>query len=145
MNDLIRREDALDLLNEQINHCDKALSYLKVVPSKMDEYAFKIERASLIAYKEQLESIPSVQLEQQWTPCNVDEQPPEEGRDVLITKKAFKIKGYEQEVIKAKRSADPRSGKIEWRSEFGALTDKEVLAWMPLPKAYKEQGRVQNE
>ena len=74
---------------------------------------------------------------QQWTPCNVDEQPPEEGRDVLITKKAFKIKGYEQEVIKAKRSADPRSGKIEWWSEFGALTDKEVLAWMPTPKPYQ--------
>lgn len=73
---------------------------------------------------------------QQWTP--VSERPPEEGHDVLITKESFKIKGYEQKVIKAKRSADPRSGKIEWWSpEFGTLTNKSVLAWMPLPKPWK--------
>ena len=71
-----------------------------------------------------------------WTPCN--EQPPEEGQYVLITKEPFKIKGYGQEVIKAKRSVDPRSGKIEWWSpEFGTLTDKAVLAWMPMPEKYQ--------
>lgn len=63
MDDFIRRKDALDLLNEQINQCNKALGYLNVVPSKTDEYAVKVERASLIAYKEQLESIPSAQSE----------------------------------------------------------------------------------
>jgi hypothetical protein len=61
--DVIRRQDAIDLLNEQINQCDKALGYLNVVPSKIDKYAVKVERASLIAYKEQLESIPSAQPE----------------------------------------------------------------------------------
>lgn len=61
MDDLIRRQDALDLLNEQINQCDKALRYLSIVRSKIDEYAVKVERASLIAYKEKLESIPSAQ------------------------------------------------------------------------------------
>ena len=79
----------------------------------------------------------SAQPEQRWIP--VSERPPKEGQDVLITKEPFKIKGYEQNVIKAKRSADPRSGKIEWWSpEFGTLTNKAVLAWMPLPKPYQE-------
>lgn len=82
-----------------------------------------------------LKSLPSAQPDPQWIPCS--ERLPEEGHDVLITKKPFKIKGYEQEVIKAKRSVDPRSGKIEWWSpEFGALKDKAVLAWMPLPEPY---------
>ena len=72
-----------------------------------------------------------------WIP--VSERLPEEGHDVLITKESFKIKGYEQRVIIAKRSVDPRSGKIEWWSpEFDALKDKAVLAWMPLPEPYKE-------
>ena len=80
--------------------------------------------------------LPSAQPEQQWIPCS--EGPPEEGHDVFITKEPFKIKGYEQNVIKAKRSVDPRSGEVEWWSpEFGTLTDKTVLAWMPLPEPYK--------
>ena len=73
-----------------------------------------------------------------WIP--VSERLPEEGHDVLITKESFKIKGYEQHVIKAKRSVDPRSGKIEWWSEFGTLKDKEVLAWMPLPEPAEIEG-----
>lgn len=75
---------------------------------------------------------------QEWIPCS--ERLPEVGHDVLITKEPFKIKGYEQKVIKAKRSVDPRSGKIEWWSpEFGTLTNKAVLAWMPLPEPYKAE------
>ena len=82
-----------------------------------------------------IKDMPTIEAEPQWIPCS--ERLPEEGHDVLITKKPFKIKGYEQEVIKAKRSVDPRSGKIEWWSpEFGALKDKAVLAWMPLPEPY---------
>ena len=70
-----------------------------------------------------------------WVPCS--KKMPKVGSDVLITKEPLKIKGYEQEVIIAKRSVDPRSGKIEWWSEFGALKDKSVLAWMPLPEPWK--------
>lgn len=74
--------------------------------------------------------------EPHWIPCS--ERLPEEGNSVLITREPFKIKGYEQEVIKAKRSVDPRSGEIEWWSpEFGTLTTKAVLAWMPLPEPWR--------
>lgn len=81
-------------------------------------------------------AIEKLATEPEWIPCS--EGLPKEGHDVLITKESFKIKGYEQEVIKAKRSVDPRSGKIEWWSpEFGTLTNKAVLAWVPLPPRYK--------
>ena len=59
--DLISRQAAIDALNEQIWQCDKALSSFDI--SMKDEYAVKVERASLVAYKEQLEALPSAQPE----------------------------------------------------------------------------------
>ena len=55
MDDLISRQAAIDELNEQIECCDKALGSFDI--ALKDEYAVKVERASLIAYKEQLEAI----------------------------------------------------------------------------------------
>ena len=79
-----------------------------------------------------------------WIPCS--ERLPEEGRGVLITKEPLKIQGYKQEVIKAKRSADPRSGKVEWWSpELGTLADKEVLAWMEKPEPWKGEQHEPNK
>jgi len=81
-----------------------------------------------------------LEIPDSWIPCS--EGLPEEKHDVLITKKPFKIKGYEKEVIEAKRSIDPRSGKIEWWSpEFGSLTDESVLAWMEKPKPWKGETK----
>ena len=51
----VRKQDAIDTLAEQIALCDKALKSFEI--SMKDEYAVKVERASLIAYKEQLEAI----------------------------------------------------------------------------------------
>lgn len=59
MSDLISRQDALDILNEQIEQCNKALGSFDI--SAKDEYAIKVERASLKAYKEQLENLPIVE------------------------------------------------------------------------------------
>lgn len=56
---LIDQQDALDILNEQIEQCNKALGSFDI--SAKDEYAIKVERASLKAYKEQLENLPIVQ------------------------------------------------------------------------------------
>lgn len=60
MSDYIDRQAALDGLNEQIAYCDKALGSFEI--SMKDEYAVKVERASLIAYKGQLESIPATDV-----------------------------------------------------------------------------------
>jgi len=55
----IDRQAALDALNEQIEQCNKALGSFDI--SLKDEFAIKVERASLKAYKEQLENLPTVQ------------------------------------------------------------------------------------
>lgn len=60
--DMISRQMAIDAPDEQIEQCNKALGSFDISPK--DEYAIKVERASLEAYKEQLENMPSAQLEQ---------------------------------------------------------------------------------
>ena len=60
---------------------------------------------------------------------------------MLISKKPTKLSGSKWCVTIAIRTADPRSGKICWRDiGFGAIQDNEVLAWMPLPEPYREEG-----
>ena len=59
--DLVSRKAAIDALDEQIEQCNKALGSFDISPK--DEYAIKVERASLKAYKEQLENMPSAQPE----------------------------------------------------------------------------------
>lgn len=60
MSDYISREAAIETLDEQIALCDKALKSFEI--SLKDEYAVKVERASLVAYKEQLEALPSADV-----------------------------------------------------------------------------------
>ena len=59
--DCISRQAAIDALDEQIDLCNKALGSFDI--STKDEYAIKVERASLKVYREQLENLPSVQPE----------------------------------------------------------------------------------
>lgn len=61
MNDPIDRRAAIDALDEQIKFCDNALCDFNI--SLKDEYAVKVEKASLCAYKEILEDLPSAQAE----------------------------------------------------------------------------------
>lgn len=61
--DLIRRKAAIDVLDEQIEQCDKSLSSFDI--SMRDEFAVKVERASLVAFRERLEYLPPAQPE----PC----------------------------------------------------------------------------
>lgn len=79
MLDLINRQAAIDALNEQIEYCNKALGSFDISPK--DEYAVKVERASLEVYKEQLENLSSAQPEiirckkcEHWTRTCGDEQ-----------------------------------------------------------------------
>ena len=57
--DLVSRKAAIEALDEQIEQCNKALGSFDISPK--DEYAIKVERASLEAYKEQLENMSSAQ------------------------------------------------------------------------------------
>lgn len=62
------RQQAIDMLDEQIELCNASLH--KGVPEK-DAYAIKVERASLMAYREKLEHLPFirpdlVKMEGEW-------------------------------------------------------------------------------
>ena len=56
MDELISRKAAIDALEEQIEQCDKSLSSFDI--SIKDEFAVKVERASLVAFRETLEYLP---------------------------------------------------------------------------------------
>lgn len=59
--DCISRQAAIDALDEQIETCDKSLSSFDI--SMKDAYAVKVERASLVAFREILEYLPPAQPE----------------------------------------------------------------------------------
>ena len=76
------------------------------------------------------------QEQDRWIP--VTEKLPED-EYVLISKKPTKLSGSKWNVAIAIRTADHRSGKIQWRdSGFGIIQDDKVLAWKPLPEPYTE-------
>lgn len=56
---LISLNATIDALDAQIRQCDKALSAFDI--SMKDEYAVKVERASLVAFRETLEYMPPAQ------------------------------------------------------------------------------------
>jgi len=77
--------------------------------------------------------------EPHWIPCS--ERLPEDDVYVLISKKPSPISGKEFSVTIGMRYINRRSKKAEWRdSGFGYLSDDKVLAWMPLPSPYQEEG-----
>lgn len=57
----ISRQAAIDALDEQIALCDKALKSFGI--SMRDEYAVKVERTSLVAFREKLEYLQPAQPE----------------------------------------------------------------------------------
>ena len=57
--DTVYRQAAIDALDEQIEQCDKSLSSFDI--SMKDEFAVKVERASLVALRETLEYLPSAE------------------------------------------------------------------------------------
>lgn len=60
MSDYISRRAAIEMLDENIHACDKALRAFDI--SLKDEYAVKVERASLKAYKETLQDLPAADV-----------------------------------------------------------------------------------
>ena len=68
--ELIDRQAALDALDEQIEQCNKALGSFDI--SLKDEFAIKVERASLEAYREQLENLPIQPTQANCEYCHTD-------------------------------------------------------------------------
>jgi len=91
--DVIDRQAAIEMLDEQIALCDKALKSFGI--SMKDEYAVKVERASLVAYKEQLEFIPAADV--------VPVVRCRECKHCIASRqgKLFCIHGFEQTIISA--------------------------------------------
>ena len=86
-----------------------------------------------------IERQPTVEQQPRWIPCS--ERLPEDDVYVLISKKPSPISGNKFSVTIGMRYINRRSKKAEWRdSGFGYLSDDKVLAWMPLPSPYQEEG-----
>ena len=147
--DAISRKPAIDALDKQIKQCCKALGSLSL--SDVDKHAVEVKMASLRAYREMLENLPTVQPEPQWIP--VSERLPEDLVEVNVTWVNRNPESY-YEPIKDKlftTTAVYYKGEWYWLSatcvdylaEYGRCdwnkVDKaiEIIAWMPLPEAYK--------
>ena len=133
---LISLNAAIDALDEQIRQCDKALSAFDI--SMKDEYAVKVERASLVAFKETLEYMPSAQPG--WIPCSA--QLPKLGIRYNVTYESGEV-GY----------ADFRNkvfNGLEWVENVWIIPDYynedgEVVAWMPFPERWKGRQDEQSD
>lgn len=123
VNDLISRQDAIDALDEQITQCDKALGSFDI--SMKDEYAVKVERASLKAYRETLNVLPSAQPEPKWIPCS--ERPPEVENNVA--KRVIVTTSWNM-VCEAHYCVD------HWEMNDIDYKLSSVIAWMPLPEPF---------
>lgn len=137
MDDMISRQAAIDALDEQIRQCDKALSAFDI--SMKDEYAVKVERASLVAFRETLEYMSSAQPG--WIPCS--KKLPELNRSVLVQ--------LSDDFVDPIQIMTLNISKCEgdffyfWETQEMGINFEmgDVVAWMPLPTQW-EGGQEQN-
>ena len=163
MDDLISRQAAIDALDEQIEQCNKVLGSFDISPK--DEYAIKVERASLEAYKEQLENMPSAQPQTSMltVECKLDDE--ELAKAIEEVKKAnLELIAAEPHWIPCSEQLPPEENKTYWVCTdnghqhecrwtnanpiwthlttdwhwniFDIPQYTKVVAWMELPKPY---------
>lgn len=74
-----------------------------------------------------------------WIPCK--ERLPEEGQSVLVTVNSKKRVVHEA-VYTGQNKRNHAVWSCPFEYDFKAYWDTEVVAWMPLPKPYKEQEQM---
>lgn len=81
-------------------------------------------RDVMVAYKERIDSMPTVDVEPKWIPCS--ERLPRQGQEVICQCRASII-----EVLKLDANGD-------WYQDANhCYMSGFVIAWMPLPKPYE--------
>ena len=139
MDDLISRQAVIVALNKQIKQCCKALGSLSL--SDADKHAVEVKMASLRAHRKMLENLPTVQPEvlacgngelvaqpsPQWIPIS-DRLPRDGSWNIFTDGKNISVERYKADAI------DHFFPNGRW------FQLEDVIAWMPLPEAYKEGG-----
>jgi len=129
MDDLISRQAAIDMLK---NRWKKTRNYEGIG----DDIAEECELY--------LKQVPSAQPEQRWIPCS--ERLPEEYGEFLVTmteKAKAKDLGFDIDETYIRKMRYNSNG---WQlprhipSWINEAVKDEVLAWMPLPEPYQEEG-----
>lgn len=139
MNDLIERQAAIDALRyaqHRFTVADEAGGMGTVKWSEDVIYFAAAERV--------LSELPSAQPEQKWIPCS--ERLPEEYGEFLVTmteKAKAKDLGFDIDETYIRKMRYNSNG---WQlpryipSWINEAVKDEVLAWMPLPELYQEEG-----
>lgn len=133
MDDLISRQEVLDSINYVM------ADYIPFLYGEFDKIPLDIKRAIL--------KVPSVQPEQKWIPCN--KKLPLEYETVLITGKMKYASDKEYEYFVDCAFVGSLHGTPDnfspfdfetWNDWYEGQEEYYILAWMPFPEPYKEEG-----
>ena len=141
MDDLISRQAAIDAIANCTNCGDEKTLRAYVAKHNLDnEWSGGVLEAI-----NAVEDLPSAQPEQRWIPCS--ERLPEEYGEFLVTmteKAKAKDLGFDIDETYIRKMRYNSNG---WQlprhipSWINEAVKDEVLAWMPLPEPYQEEGK----
>ena len=100
------------------------------------------QRADLILHgvflaEKRIERLPSAQLDTQWIPCSPETMPKKTGYYLV----QYTRKYCRNEMAVAFYSVEEARCDDDYTWEIETFSDiKEVIAWMPLPEPYREEG-----
>ena len=131
MDDLISRQAAIDALDKRFDD----------IPMEQTQ--------EILLLRRDLRTLPSAQPEQRWIPCS--ERLPEAEdcpMDCLVTRKSKYIGNYTDMAVCEKNGMWTHEdwdaivlGDVEDGKSTGLIStrDDDIIAWMPLPKPYREE------
>ena len=136
MSDLIKRADAIEAVAGAIWH------YPNQCYKDLNVYEF----AEALA-KDALSALPSAEVVQGWIPCS-ERLPSAEDcpMDCMVTRRSKYVGNYTDMAV---AEADGTWTHEDWKAiaikgEATCIStrDADIIAWMPLPKPYREDGEV---